>query len=131
MGMSILLFVAAAYIASRGDSPQYQLYTALGGAIVTLIWGGYYTLLRYELGEQGICKRILRSQRYSWEEIGDIELEEKHNPASSSLSVYFTIKATAKKLRISSELLGLEAMEDLIADLRESGKLPPSLADAE
>lgn len=102
---------------------NYQNLLALVAIAVTLVWGGYFLLLKYSVGEEGVSKRILRTQHLSWEEIADIDLEEMDQGGQAQRKLSFK-SSDGRVIVISSELLALEQMEELIADLREAGKLP-------
>lgn len=103
-------------------SGNYQNLLAILAIIVTAIWGGYFLLLRYRVDEQGVSKRILRSQQLSWDEIEDIEIQEIEQNGQAHKKLSFKT-ADERCISLSSELLSLENMEELIRDLREEGKL--------
>ncbi len=111
------------------SSSNYQNLLALAAIVVTLIWGGYFLLLKYSLGEEGVSKRILKTQHLSWEEIADIELDEMEQGGQAQKKLSFK-SSDGRAIVISSELLALEQMEELIADLREAGKLPKAESEA-
>lgn len=104
------------------SSSNYQNLLAVLALLVTAIWGGYFLLLRYRVDEQGISKRILRSQELRWDEITEIDLQEIEQNGQAHKKLSFKT-ADERSLSISSELLSLENMEELISDLREAGKL--------
>ncbi|MFI3242997.1 MAG: hypothetical protein R3Y56_01945 [Akkermansia sp.] len=107
------------------SSGNYQNLLALVAIFVTLLWGGYFLVLRYRVDEQGVSKRILSNKHLSWDEIADIDLSEMEQGGQAQLKLSFKA-SDGRAIVISSELLALEQMEELIADLREAGKLPKS-----
>ncbi len=105
------------------SSANYQNLLALVAIVVTSLWGGYFLVLKYSLDEKGVSKRILKTQHLSWDEITDIELEEMEQGGQAQRKLSFK-SSDGRVIVISSELLALEQLEELIADLREAGKLP-------
>lgn len=105
------------------STANYQNLFAIVALLITLMWGGYFLLLSYRVDEMGVSKRILRNRSLSWEEIEAIELEEMDQGGQAQCKLNFKGR-DGRSIVISSELLALEQMEDLVAELREAGKLP-------
>ncbi len=132
LGLSVLIMLACAYTLQRPDINALQFYGSIAASVVTVLWGGYYYLLHYVVDESGITRCLLTKKHYDWSEITHLELQRKEHNSQLSLSVIGTLADdAAKPLRLSSELLRMESVEELVADLREQGKLPPAPIEPE
>ncbi len=124
LGMSLLILFACAYTLQREGINQLQFYGSIGAMIVTVVWGGYYALLRYEVDDSGLTRHLLGKKHYAWESISGIELIRREQNSQISLTLLFKLSdTTLEPLRLSSELLALSAMEELIEELRDQGKI--------
>ena len=122
---SLSAMAACAYTFLRGDVESWQQIVAGVGMVAVLIWGGYYALLRWVVDEQGVSRCLLGRQSLTWDEVRDIELQEKHLGESESCSITFHA-ADGRSLRLSSELISLERMHELRDQLIAEGRLPAS-----
>lgn len=124
LGMSILVIAASIYSLSKEGSLFYEQGIAIAAIIITLIWGGYFYILRYRVDEEGVSKSILKSRKLSWEQISEIQLDEQESAGSISCTVTFHSADGSKPIKLSSELIHIEEMHMLIDELRAAGKLP-------
>ncbi len=125
---SVLLVIAAIlYCALYKDMPAWQLW---GGVVLSLgaaVWGVYYVTLSYRITAEGVsthaylrCTRCLR-----WADTKCATLEESDANGVASCHIVLQPKE-GKPLRISSDVLPLDDVQKLAADLRRIGLLPPA-----
>ena len=123
---SVLLVIAAViYCAVYKDMPVWQLWGGVALSIGATIWGLYYVTLCYRVSAEGISHHsYLRChRRLLWSEVERVELEE--SDAQGVASCHITLHPqTGKPLRISSDVLPLDDVQELVTDLRDIGKLP-------
>ncbi len=124
VGMSVLIFFACIYTLQREDVNQLQFYGSIAAIAVTILWGGYYALLRYEVDDSGVTRYMLTKRHYPWSSISKVDYVSKERNSQISLSLIFTLSdAATPPLRLSSELLKMSAMEELILEMTEKGKI--------
>ncbi len=128
LGTSLLVLAACAYTLWRGGRPEWQLWLAGAAALATLLWGGHYAFLRYEVDAQGITRRSLfgKRQHLAWNELEEARFEQEEGMGTARATLHFRAKegAATPALTLSSDLLPLDAVEELAAELREQGILP-------
>lgn len=88
------------------------------GVLVALFCGAWYGILRYELDESGISRRSLfGTTRIPWGPETKIDLQEERTEETARLSL--TVTRGSLKLCLSSDVLSLEQMEELVAIVRQ------------
>ncbi len=98
------------------------LATVVCGGLCSL-WGVYYVLLRFRITETAITRiAFLRAKRFAWQSLTGAEIEE--TDANGIASCKITLHFAGVSLVLSSELLSLDALRELAADLRLAGILP-------
>ncbi len=130
LGTTLLVLAACAYTLGFTERPAWQQCLAGLAALVTLVWGLYYALLRYEVSAQGVSHHSFGRIRCRilWEELAEATLDEQENMGMASCAL--TLRAQdGRSLCLSSELLAPEELQLLIAELREHGHLPPAPAE--
>ena len=123
---SVLLVIAAVvYCAVYKEMPAWQLWGGVALSVGATIWGLYYVTLSYRITAEGISHHsYLRChRRLLWSEVERVELEESdaQGVASCHITLY---PQNGKPLRISSDVLPLDDVQELVTDLRDMGKLP-------
>ena len=118
---AILMLGAAIYVLCCKDA-LWQQITAVCAALITPIWAAYYAALRFTVTETGITRHTLtNSQTLNWADITTAHLHESQNQGTASCTI--TLQAGDKHMRISSEILPLEEVQQLAEDLRKCGLL--------
>ena len=128
---SVLLVIAAVvYCAVYKEMPAWQLWGGVALSVGATIWGLYYVTLSYRVTAEGISHHsYLRChRRLLWSEVERAELEESdaQGVASCHITLY---PQNGKPLRISSDVLPLDDVQELVTDLRGMGKLPATQDD--
>lgn len=127
---SVLLVIAAViYCAVYKQMPAWQLWGGIGLSVGAAAWGLYYVTLCYRITAEGVSYHsYLRCRRsLLWSEVERVELEE--SDAQGVASCHITLHPqTGKPLRISSDVLPLDDVQELADDLRAQGHLPPKEA---
>lgn len=127
-GSSVLLVIAAVlYCALYKDMPAWQLWGGVVLSIGATIWGVYYVTLCYRITAEGVSAHAyLRcTRRLLWQEVEKAVQEE--SDANGIASCHITLHPKeGRPLRISSDVLPLDDVQELAADLRSLGLLPPA-----
>ncbi len=126
LGTSLLVLAACAYTLWRGERPEWQLWLAGLAALITLAWGGYYALLRYQVDAQGVSRHsfFMVRERILWSELTQAEYEE-HDSMGTARSTLRLHAQDGRGLTLTSDLLPPNALAELADDLRSQGLLPP------
>ncbi len=118
LGASLLVLGAAAYVLCCKDE-TWQHLTAILAAVCTPLWAAYYIALRYTVNETGITRRgICGTTTLNWAELTSATCTETHNQGTASCTI--DLEFGNRKMRISSDLLPLEEVQELAKDLRDS-----------
>ena len=123
LGIIILVLAACVYALLRPQQALWQSVAAVAGMVVTLLWGGFYLLLRYTVDAEGVARRTLfGTRRIRWADVTSAELELKQTPGVESKAVILHTADTA--FRLGSDLLDPDAVDALAEDLQAVGILP-------
>ncbi len=118
---TLLILLAAAYSLVVHLAWYQQLAAALA-VLIALPWGGHYALLRYELDERGITRKSLFGCKHiPWGEGTALSLHEEHTQETSRLTLRIT--RGEDTVELSSDILPLDTLEELVDDLRKRGAL--------
>lgn len=117
-----LLILAAAAYSLAVHLAWYQQLAAVLAVLIALPWGGHYAFLRYELDEQGITRKgLFGSKHIPWGEGTALSLHEEHTQETSRLTLCIT--RGEDTMELSSDILPLDKLEELVNDLRQRGAL--------
>lgn len=118
----IIVLAAAAYVLCC-KAPLWQQAAAVLAAIITPAWSAHYLVLRYTVCQSGITRRSLcGTTTLAWAELTTAELQETSSQGTASCTIL--LQAGAKQLRISSDQLPLEDVQELAAELQQLGIIP-------
>lgn len=119
-----LLILAAAAYSLAVHLAWYQQVAAVAAVLIALPWGGHYVFLRYIMDEQGITRKSLfGTRRINWGADTRLSLTEEHTQETSRLVLH--ISSGSQHMELSSDILPLEQVEELVETLRRRGTLPP------
>lgn len=116
---AVLIWAAAIYVALQ---PEASLARQIGGAVAALIagiWAAHYACLRFIISPVGIEQRALLrpARRIAWADLISAELKETQLQGVAGLTIIF--QSTDCSITLSSDVLPLESMEEIVAELRE------------
>lgn len=115
-----LLIIAAAAYSQAVHLAWYQQLAAALAVLIALPWGGHYALLRFVADEKGITQKgLFGSKHVPWGEGTRLQLLEEHTEETARLSLLITRGEDC--ITLSSDILPLEQLEELVADLRRRG----------
>lgn len=118
---TIMVVAAAIYVLCSKETLWQQMAAVLG-AVATPVWAAHYILLRFTVDARGITRRsLLGSITLCWAELTDAQLKETQGQGTESCTI--CLQAGEKSMRISSDLLPLEEVQELAKELRECGIL--------
>lgn len=117
-----LLILATAAYSLAVHLVWYRQLAAVLAVLIALPWGGHYALLRYELTEHGITRKgLFGSKHIPWGEGTALSLHEEHTQETSRLNLRIT--RGEDSMELTSDILPLDKMEELVDDLRSRGAL--------
>lgn len=115
-GFVFIVWGAVAYVVSFREAGIAELACAAAASVVSLLWGGYYVLLRYEVDASGISRRVLgKGQRLRWADLTRATLRETHSQEMASAVLH--IETASSSMELSSDLLSLETVQELAQEL--------------
>lgn len=116
LGATIMMLGAAAYVLCCKDA-LWQQIAAVVASICTPAWAAHYIALRFTVTAEGITRRSLcGTTTLRWAELTQTSVNETSNQGTASCSIL--LQAGEQKMRISSDLLPLEEVQQLAHDLR-------------
>ncbi len=125
LGTTLLVLAACACALLQGERPEWQQWLAAAAALATLCWGGYYSLLRYQVDALGLSRHsfFLTRERILWEELAEVSFEEQESMGTAHCALHFCTK-DGRRLTLSSDLLTPDELHELADELRQQGLLP-------
>lgn len=123
--LTLLVLAAAAYVGHQPDSSLLQQWGAWAAGLLTLAWGGYYATLQYRTDSRGITRKLfwLNRQRIEWSDITHADVQEESDPETASCTLSLTT-ASGQRMQLGSDLLPLDEVQQLVAEMRRAGLLP-------
>lgn len=125
---SVLLIIAAIiYCAMYKELASWQLWGGIALSLGGAIWGAYYVTLCYRISPEGITRHVYlrRTRLLRWKDIERAELKETDVNSIATCTITLHPK-TGTPLRLSSDVLTPDDVQELAADLRQIGLLPPA-----
>lgn len=115
LAASILMLGAAAYVLCCKDA-LWQQITAVLAAICTPVWAAHFIALRFTVTGQGITRRSLwGTTSLRWADLTAASVSSTSNQGTASCTI--NLQAGPVSMRISSDLLPLEEVENLAKEL--------------
>lgn len=121
LGFVALILAAATYALFCRDLQGWELWGALAACAAGVAWGCCYIGLKFELDETGVSRRLfgVRVQRIAWSEATRINVQEARGAEIESCAI--TVDNGKTTLLLSSDLLPLDDVQRLAADMRKEG----------
>ncbi len=130
LGTALLVLGACAYTWWRGTAELWQLWAAGLASLATLLWGGYYAGLRYQVDSLGVSRHtFFTRRRILWAELTSADIEERDNQGLALCRIHLNSAST--HLTLASDVLALDEVQELAAEMREKGLLPPLPSEEE
>ena len=119
---TLLVLGAAIHVLCCKDE-LWQQVVAILAAVCTPLWAAHYAALRYTVTSEGITRRSLTgTTAIRWADLSNASITETSNQGTASCCIH--LQAGTVSMKISSDLLPLEEVQDLAKELRECGLLP-------
>lgn len=117
--MALAVVIAAAYAmwGRGGDVREWQRWFCGAGALIAVLWGGYYARFRVRVDTAGISFRAIRSRFFPWRQLVTAHVEEFDRQGVASCCIVLTF-SPGGTVRISSDVLDLEDVRTLADELR-------------
>ncbi len=118
--MALAVVIAAAYAmwGRGGDVQEWQKWLCGAGALIAVLWGGYYARFRVRVDAAGISFRAVRSRFFPWQQLVAAHIEEYDRQGVASCCVVLTF-SPGGTVRISSDVLDLEDVRTLADELKD------------
>ena len=122
IGAAVLVLGSAAYVLCSKDE-LWQQMVAILAAVCTPLWAAHYAALRYTVTREGITRRsLIGTASIHWADLSNASITETSNQGTASCCIH--LQAGTVSMKISSDLLPLEEVQNLAKELRECGLLP-------
>ena len=122
IGAAVLVLGSAAYVLCCKDE-LWQQMVAILAAVCTPLWAAHYAALRYTVTREGITRRsLIGTASIHWADLSNASITETSNQGTASCCIH--LQAGTVSMKISSDLLPLEEVQNLAKELRECGLLP-------
>lgn len=127
LGCALLVLIAVSYYLTTRpvvDQPV-QSITALFAGLAAIVWALHYCSISYCIDSNGIRSRRLfgRKRSISWSQLSHWEVIRIIEPEQATCRIIFSSSDGAPPITLSSELLELEAVENLARELQGSKPL--------
>jgi len=129
LGFVALILAAAAYALFCRELRGWELWGTLAACTAGVAWGCYYIGLKFELDETGVSRCLfgVRMQRIAWLKATLVDVQEARGEEIESCTI--TVSNGKTTLLLSSDLLPLDEVQRLAADMREEGLVCPRQAE--
>lgn len=122
MLMALATTAAAVYAALSGKLTGLPMLLSAAGALIILLWAGYYATLSYRVGPEGISRSVFwRTRTRCWQDLLKAELYE--HEAQGVATCRIRLSFASGVWCISSELFVPESVQELKSDLIAAGLL--------
>ncbi len=98
----------------------WQRAAAIGGGLLTTLWGGYYALYRVRVDSVGISVGVLRMRRCEWRNLRGVRVCECDQMGVSQCTILLSF-SPGGAVEISSSLMNLEEVQKLLVEWRSAG----------
>ena len=128
--MSIAVVACAAWaIASGRICGTWQTCATALAALIALLWGGNYALLRWQVGPTGITTRSLLTRRfYPWNTLQSATAE--HSDHQGIATYTLTFHFTEATLTLTSQLINPDTLHTLHTHLTTIGIIREATKDS-
>lgn len=120
IGCILFIIFAVVYVALTKELAPWAFYVVIASGIVGTLWGVSYIMAFFRIDAKGITRcGITGSTRMLWAELTDVSYTEtdERGIASCCLELSFGVR----KMLLSTELLNIDDIKDLVADLKACG----------
>ena len=122
-GCIALVLFACIYVPFTRTLSPLLLTCLVAAGVACCLWGGYYATLCYKIDAEGITRCSLFGKKHLlWRAVTESDWQE--TDANSIASCRLTLVTPQQTMVLSSDLLPLDAVQELAADLRTAGLLP-------
>ena len=122
-GCIALVLFACIYVPVTRTLTPLVLGSIVSSGVACCLWGLYYATLRYRVDATGITRcSLFGTKRLLWSALTACDWQE--TDANSIATCRLTLVTPQQTMVLSSDLLPIEAVQELAADLRTAGYLP-------
>lgn len=121
--IALLVVAADVYVWCTESNNTTRCIAATVATLMAVIWALHYVVLRYRIDAAGVSEHRLfrRVRRIRWTELSSARVEELQLQGIAGLSII--IQSPDTTITISSNVLSMEAVEELAEELRKNGIL--------
>lgn len=122
MGFVLGIVAAAVYVSLTRLSGIWEISGVIILTLIAALWGGFYFFLRFHIDEEGVTRTLLwRKQHIRWADVTAADFRHTQRPGTEACAI--TLTTETDSLTLSSDLLPLEQMEEIVRELKEAGIL--------
>lgn len=116
----LLIIFAIVYVAFTKQLSPLVMGIAVASSFAVCVWGVSYIFFAIKVDAEGITRRgITGTKRMLWSELTDVSLTEMDERGIASCHVELSFGS--KKMVLSTDLLHIDDIKDLVSDLRVEG----------
>lgn len=98
----------------------WQRVAAVGGGVLSAIWGGYYALYRVHVDAVGVAAGAVHMRRCEWRYLRGVRVSESDLMGVAQCTIFLSF-SPGGEVEISSSLMNLEEVQKMLAEWRSSG----------
>ena len=120
--IACILFIifAIVYVALTKQLSPLVLGIAVAASFAVCVWGLSYIFFAIKVDAEGITRRsIIGAKRMLWSELTEVSLSEMDEQGIASCHVELSFGS--KKMMLSTDLLHIDDIKDLVSDLKAEG----------
>ena len=122
---TFFIIIACVYVMFTKEMTLSVISAIVAASAGATLWGAYYATFCYRVNTVRISRiSLFCTLHINWEDITSISYEEKDSGGVASYKI--TVVSATRTFEISSDILSPDAVQELAADLREKGLLPPA-----
>lgn len=121
LGCAVLIIASVSYYLSAHGSENHPLQNiaALAGCAAAVLWAAWFCTISYRIDEHGISERKLSGRRrLAWADLRSWEVHYSADCEQATCRLRFEGREGTPAIELSSELLELEALENLARELQ-------------
>lgn len=124
LGFALIVAGAETYTLCTQEAEPWRHILTITAAIACLIWGIHYATTKYAIDATAATYSTFGATRckIAWSDLTCIEVHRTETEETAACTILLT--AGDKTMQISSDLLPLDAVQELASDLRSAGILP-------
>ncbi len=120
LAVAVVVCVIVAWMMKGDEWYGWQRALVVVCGSLAVLWGGYYTLYRVHVDATGVEIGTLCMRRYKWQHLRSARVCESELMGVAQCAIFLSF-SSGGEIEISSSLLNLEDVQNLLAEWRARG----------